>query len=110
MEKCIFCQIISGKLPSKPIFESENIIVIPDINPAADIHLLIVPKKHITAMGDITSEYGELLVEIYQTVKRLVKDNNLTDNLYRVVVNGGKAQHIPHLHFHFLGGQWKKFI
>ena len=110
MDKCIFCQIILGKLPSKPVFESENIIVIPDINPSADIHFLIVPKKHIGAMGDITSEHGQLLAEIYQTVKRLVLDNNLTDNLYRVVVNGGKAQLVPHLHFHLLGGQGKRMV
>ena len=107
---CIFCKIVNKEIPKKFNFESENLVVFPDINSSADIHLLIVPKKHIGTISDITLEHGQLLVEIYQTVSELVKDNNLTDNLYRVVVNGGKAQHVPHLHFHFLGGQWKKFI
>ncbi len=110
MDKCIFCQIISGKLPSKPVFESENIIVIPDLNPSADIHLLIVPKKHISGVSDLGEQDGKLLSEIYQVANKLVSQYNLSGNLYRIVVNGGKAQHVPHIHFHFLGGQWKKFI
>lgn len=107
---CIFCKIIKGEIPKQFNFESENLVVFPDINPSADTHLLIVPKKHLGGIEDITEENGKLLVEVYQTVNKLVKDNNLTENLYRVVVNGGKAQHVPHLHFHLLGGQWKKMV
>lgn len=110
MNDCIFCKIINKEIPKEFRAESENLVAFDDINPSADIHIVIVPKKHIGTMSDITSEHGELLVEIYQTANKLALDNNLTDDLYRVVVNGGKAQHIPHLHFHFLGGQWKKFI
>jgi len=110
MEDCIFCQIINKKLPAKIVFESDNIIAFPDINPSADIHILIVPKKHIEVIGDIKEEDGQLLVKIYQAVNQLVDENNLKDDLYRVTVNGGKAQHVPHLHFHLLGGQWKKMV
>ncbi|MDP3758871.1 MAG: HIT domain-containing protein, partial [Candidatus Daviesbacteria bacterium] len=86
------------------------LVAFPDSSPSADVHILIVPKEHIGSVEDIGSEHGILLSEIYQTVNKLVADNNLRDNAYRVVVNGGKAQHIPHLHFHLLGGQWKKFV
>jgi len=110
MDNCIFCKIISGEIPKKFNFESDNLVVFPDINPSADIHLLIVPKIHIGGVGDIREEHSKLLAEVYATVLKLVADNNLTDNLYRVVVNGGKAQHVPHLHFHLLGGQWKKYV
>ncbi len=61
-------------------------------------------------MSDLTKEDGQLLVEIYSVVKKLVKEYNLSNDLYRIVVNGGKAQHVPHLHFHFLGGKWTKII
>lgn len=110
MDDCLFCKIIKKEIPSKIVYETESLVVFPDINPAADIHLLIVPKKHIAGVGEINEEHQGLLVEIYQMVKKLVEEQNLKDDLYRVVVNGGKAQHIPHLHFHLLGGQWNKYI
>lgn len=107
---CLFCKIVKREIPSNIVHETDNLVAFSDINPSADIHLLIVPKMHIGGVGDVTEEHSKLLAEIYATVNKLVADNNLKDNLYRVVVNGGKAQHVPHLHFHFLGGQWKKFI
>lgn len=110
MNDCIFCKIVNGEIPKKFDYESENLVVFPDINPSADVHILIVPKQHIGGIGDIETKYGTLLIEIYRVVNQLVADNNLKDGLYRVVVNGGKAQHVPHLHFHFLGGQWKRMV
>ncbi|TSC88291.1 MAG: Hit-like protein involved in cell-cycle regulation [Microgenomates group bacterium Gr01-1014_7] len=107
---CLFCKIIKKEIPSNIVAESDSLVVFPDINPAAEVHLLIVPKKHIAGVGEIGEEYAQLLVEIFDTVNILVKKNDLTDKLYRVVVNGGKAQHVPHLHFHLLGGQWKKYV
>ena len=107
---CIFCKIIKKEIPSNIIHETNSLVVFPDISPSADIHLLIVPKEHIEEIGEIKKEHGSLLTEVYKTVQKLVKDNNLENNAYRVVVNGGKAQHVPHLHFHLLGGQWKKMI
>lgn len=107
---CIFCKIIKSEIPSNIVLETESLVVFPDINPAADVHLLIVPKKHIGEVGEINKQHSQLLAEVYQAVNKLVVDNNLTNNLYRVVVNGGKAQHVPHLHFHLLGGQWKKYV
>lgn len=106
---CIFCKIIKGDIPKEFTYQSDTLVVFPDINPSADLHLLIVPKKHIGGIEEIGNN-AQLLSDIYQLVNKLVLENNLTDDLYRVVVNGGKAQHVPHLHFHLLGGQWKKFI
>lgn len=110
MQDCLFCKIIKKVIPSNIIYETNSLVVFPDINPAADVHILIVPKQHIGGMNDLNEEHSELLTEIYSVVNKLVKENNLTDDLYRVVVNGGKAQHVPHLHFHLLGGQWKKMV
>ena len=110
MQDCIFCKIISGEIPKQFNFESDSLVVFPDIHPSADIHLLIVPKEHIETIGEIGENHGNLLTDVYKSVNKLVEENNLTKDSYRVVVNGGKAQHVPHLHFHLLGGQWKKFI
>ena len=107
---CLFCKIISGQIPKKFNYESQYLVVFPDINPSADLHLLIVPKEHIGKIADLGKGSGALLEAVYETVNKLVLDNNLTNNSYRVVVNGGKAQHVPHLHFHLLGGQWKKYV
>ncbi len=107
---CIFCKIINKEIPKEFNFESDNLVVFPDINPSADIHLLIVPRQHIGGIREIGEDRGNLLTEVYQVINKLVEENNLKDDSYRVVVNGGRAQHVPHLHFHLLGGQWKKMI
>lgn len=110
MSDCIFCKIIKRQIPKVFRIESENLVAFDDISPSADLHILIVPKKHLKGMNDIGLSQSELLVEIFDAVKKLVKENNLENNSYRVVVNGGRAQHVPHLHFHLLGGQWKKYV
>lgn len=110
MNDCIFCKIVKKEIPAELKYESDNLIVFPDINPSAKIHLLIVPKKHIGGVSDLTLDHGQLLAEIYQVASILVKDNNLEHDLYRIVVNGGKAQHVPHIHFHLLGGNLRKMV
>lgn len=110
MDDCLFCKIIRKEIPKDFEYESDSLVAFLDINPSADVHILIVPKEHIGGIGDIDSKRSGLLVEVYEAVRKLVAKKNLQDNLYRVVVNGGKAQHVPHLHFHLLGGQWKKMV
>lgn len=108
MNDCIFCKIIKKEIPAKLLFESDSLAAFPDINPSADVHILIVPKQHIGGIKDINKDHGSLLAEAYEVANKLVLKNNLS--IYRVVVNGGQAQHVPHLHFHLLGGQWKKMV
>lgn len=110
MDQCIFCKIIRKEIPKEFTFESDAIVAFPDINPSADVHMLIVPKKHISGIKDLRIEEDVLLSEVYSAVNKLVAENNLENDSYRVVVNGGKAQHVPHLHFHLLGGTWKKMV
>lgn len=110
MDQCIFCKIIKGEIKKDFDYESETVVAFADINPSADIHLLIVPKQHLAGVQNLDLEHGALLAEIYSVANKLVLENNLTDRAYRVVLNGGKAQHVPHLHFHLLGGQLKKMV
>ncbi|MBI3103426.1 HIT domain-containing protein [Candidatus Daviesbacteria bacterium] len=107
---CLFCKIINRAIPANIVYETDKLIAFSDINPSADIHILIVPKEHISGVHDLTDYQAGLLAKIYTAANKLVKKNNLEDNAYRIVVNGGRAQHVPHLHFHLLGGQWKKMI
>lgn len=110
MDNCIFCKIVKKEIPSKVAFEDSEIIAFYDINPAADIHILIAPKRHIQSVMDINESHSHLLVKMYNVAQKLVVENNLKEGYYRVLVNGGKAQIVPHLHLHFLGGVWRKFV
>ena len=110
MNDCLFCKIINKEIPKEFTYESDSLVAFPDINPSADIHILIVPKKHIGGIEDLNRSHDSLLSEVYEVINKLVEENNLENDSYRVVVNGGKAQHVPHLHFHLLGGKWYKFI
>lgn len=110
MNECIFCKIINKEIPKEFRFEDDNLVAFDDINPSAQLHILIMPKKHIEGLLNLGKDHADLLYQIYAAIQKLVRENNLTDNLYRVVVNGGRAQHVPHLHFHLLGGQWRKMV
>ncbi len=107
---CIFCKIINREIPSNIVYETDELVAFPDINPSADIHILIVPKEHISGVQDITDHQAGLLAKIYTAANELTRKNNLQNDAYRVVVNGGQAAHVPHLHFHLLGGQWKRMV
>jgi len=104
-EECLFCQIVARKLPADIKYETDEIVVFRDINPVADTHLLIVPKKHIVSIADIKTEDRNLLGEIMLVGQKLAKELNL-DGGFRLVTNSGpdSGQLAQHLHFHFLGG------
>lgn len=110
MDNCLFCKIIKKEIPAEFVHESDTVVAFADLHPRADKHILIVPKKHIASIKDLNSDHGILLSEIFRVVNLLAEDYNLVDDHFRVAVNGGKAQTVPHLHFHFLGGNWKKMI
>ena len=95
---CIFCQIIEGKLPRTLVLEDADTIVIKDIYPKAPIHLLVIPKKHIS---DFMALQPPEIDTMMQVVARVISKNNITH--YRIVNNGGGAQLIDHVHIHILG-------
>lgn len=103
MDDCIFCKIARREIPKEFTYEDDEIMVFPDINPLKPIHLLVVPKKHIPTIMELES--SELTDKIHKKLKDLVKENKLEDKGFRIVINGGGAQAIDHLHFH-LTGPW----
>ncbi len=109
-DNCLFCKIAKGEIPSKKIYEDEEMVAFHDINPAAPIHFLVIPKKHITSLADATPEDSALLGRILVCAKTLALQNGCA-NGFRTVINTGKdgGQVVPHLHVHILGGAhpWK---
>lgn len=106
IKDCIFCQIIAGKLPANIRYEDEDVIAFDDVNPSAPIHVLIIPKKHIESLVDITKKEEKLMGKLIYRCKMLAKELNIAESGYRVVINIGKwgGQIVPHLHLHLLGG------
>lgn len=104
---CIFCDIINKKSPAKIIYEDDEMLAFPDINPSAPVHILIISKKHIPSVNEIKAEDQAILGKMILVAKKLAKENKVDQSGYRLVINTGKdgGQIIEHLHLHLLGGK-----
>ena len=103
---CIFCAIIEGKIPSKKVYEDENVFAFLDINPQAPVHCLVVPKLHIASVDCVDSDNISAISEVIAAIPRIAKILEL-ENGYRVITNVGEdgCQSVKHVHFHVLGGK-----
>lgn len=106
MEDCLFCKIVDGEIESEILYEDEEIIAFPDINPVAPIHILIIPKEHIESADDLEKRHSEMVGKIFLVAKKIAKDMDL-DEGYRIVNNCGEdgGQTVKHIHFHLIGGR-----
>ena len=105
MSDCIFCKIINGDFNTEFVYENECAVVFKDINPKADIHLLVVPRIHVESLNELDDE--ALLGKLMMTVKKTTKKLGIKS--YRTVINTGKeaGQEVFHLHIHILSGNMK---
>ena len=105
-ENCIFCKIIKGEIPSSKVYEDEEILAFNDINPAAPIHVLVIPKKHITSLAEMEEGDEAIIGNIYKVINQIAEEKGVKEKGYRVIVNCGKdgGQEVGHLHFHLLAG------
>lgn len=103
---CLFCKIIAGEIPSKKAYEDEQVYAFYDIDPQAPVHILIIPKTHITSAAQITAENSAVVAHIFEVAAKLSQELGLKDG-FRVVTNCGDSagQSVKHLHFHLLGGR-----
>jgi histidine triad (HIT) family protein len=106
MENCIFCKIARGEIPSKKVYEDEEIFAFHDINPQSAVHFMMIPKKHIPSLADAKPEDASVLGRMMVLSGRLAKEQGSPDG-YRTVVNTGRIgrQDVMHLHVHVVGGR-----
>ena len=103
---CIFCKIANGEISSNKVYEDDKIIAFYDLNPQAKIHVLVIPKNHISCADEINEENCQYVAHIFTKIPMIAEKAGI-DNGYRVITNCGEdgCQSVKHLHFHVLGGE-----
>ena len=103
---CLFCKIIAGDIPSFKVWDDGLCYAFKDINPQAPVHVLVVPKVHISSADEVSKENSQYVSHIFECIPKIAKELGL-ENGYRVITNCGEdgAQSVKHLHFHILGGK-----
>lgn len=107
MDDCIFCKIVRGDIPSKRIAETEHAVAFEDLYPNAPVHILVIPKVHIAALGDARAEHADALAHCQLLAVEVADIKGILETGFRVTTNSGPdaGQEIPHLHYHVLGGE-----
>jgi histidine triad (HIT) family protein len=107
MSECLFCGIVAGSVPSTAVLETERCFAFRDINPAAPVHVLVVPKAHRDSLAVVGPDDGQLLVDLVAAVNQVAEKEGIAQSGYRVVTNVGQdaGQLVRHLHFHVIGGR-----
>ena len=107
MADCLFCRIATKSIPSKLVHEDELTLAFEDINPQAPVHLLIIPRKHIASLNEITDEDRPALGALLSVARRLAGERGIDGSGYRIVLNtlAGAGQSVFHVHAHLLGGR-----
>ncbi len=102
---CIFCKIVNGEIPSRKVYEDDDILAFHDVNPQAPVHILVIPKVHISSLDEINEDNSATVASIFKKIPEIAKTAGLS-NGYRVISNCGEdaCQSVKHLHFHILGG------
>jgi histidine triad (HIT) family protein len=105
VQDCIFCKIVRGEMPSRKVYEDDEILAFHDIRPLAPVHFMLVPKRHIASLADATAEDAPVLGRLMTLTGRLAREQGTPDG-YRTIVNTGRIgrQDVMHLHVHVIGG------
>ncbi len=106
MSDCLFCQIVAGKIPAEKVYEDDHVLAFKDINPKAPVHILVIPKKHISSLNDIKVEDAQLIGRVHLAIKDIAAKPGILAAGYRVINNcgAGAGQVVFHIHFHLLSG------
>jgi len=110
MTNCIFCKIINKEIPSEVVYEDEKTIVFKDIHPKAPIHLLVVPKEHLSTINDLKTENSEFAGNLILVAKKVAEKEGFLSEGYKLVFNVGRGagQLIDHIHLHILSGGYHR--
>lgn len=104
---CLFCKIADNELPSAKVYETESVLGFKDVNPQAPVHILLIPKRHLAGIHEITQRDAGLLASLFTAANELACQFNIQSDGYRLTINCGKegGQTVDHLHLHLLGGR-----
>ena len=107
MSDCLFCKIVAGEIPSEVVAESDSALAFNDITPQAPVHVLVIPKEHITSADEIASSHGGIIDDLILVAQEVVELEGIRESGYRLVFNVGRdgQMTVPHLHMHVLGGR-----
>ncbi|NJA88966.1 histidine triad nucleotide-binding protein [Rhodocyclus tenuis] len=105
MENCIFCRIVRGEIPSRKVYEDDEVFAFHDINPLRPVHILVIPKRHISSLAEVGADDAPTLGHLLVVARRLAAENGSPDG-FRLVINTGRIgqQEVQHLHAHIIGG------
>jgi histidine triad (HIT) family protein len=105
--ECIFCKIAAGEIPGTFVFQDDDVLAFRDINPVAPTHILIIPRRHIVSLPEVTDAELPLVAKMVKVANDLAKKEGISDRGYRLVINSGPdgGQIVQHLHMHLLGGR-----
>ena len=109
MSECLFCKIRDGVIPTDLIYEDDDVLAFHDVNPQAPVHILVIPRKHISTVNDVNVEEGDELVmgKLFTAAKTIAEEEGISDDGYRLVVNTNAqaGQTVFHIHMHLLAGR-----
>jgi histidine triad (HIT) family protein len=107
MSDCLFCKIIGGQIPGNIVFQDDQLLAFKDINPQAPLHVLIVPRRHIATLNDLTPADDALVGSLFRAAAALAKEHGYAERGYRTVFNTNReaGQTVFHIHLHLLAGR-----
>jgi histidine triad (HIT) family protein len=107
MSPCLFCSIIAGERPASIVYEDDQMVAINDIHPQAPMHVLVIPRRHIATLNDLTADDGALVGAMVRRAAAIARDRGYADRGYRTLFNCNReaGQSVFHLHLHVLGGR-----
>ena len=107
MSDCLFCKMVSGEIKPDIVFEDDEVLAFRDVNPQAPMHVLVIPKTHISTVNDLTPEHTGLVGRMYLAAQKIATDEGVAEAGYRLVMNcnAEAGQSVYHIHLHVLGGR-----
>ena len=105
--ECVFCKIVAGELPSDTLYQDDEVMAFRDINPLAPTHVVIIPKRHIASLAELSDDETSIIGHMARVANQLARQEGIDEKGYRLVVSSGEdgGQVVPHLHMHLLGGR-----
>ncbi len=107
MPDCLFCKMVAREMQPDIVYENDDVLAFRDVNPQAPVHILVIPKQHISTINDLQPEHNELIGKLYQVARQVAQQEEISERGYRTLINcnAEAGQTVFHIHMHLLGGR-----